>query len=96
MQKDITSAGFMSPADHLGSERRFAAFVVQLAASIALVLSTLVAATAVARADVVTNVIDNESSLFAIALLLGLFFIGIGSLTVLPLSHQPRRPETDR
>jgi heme/copper-type cytochrome/quinol oxidase subunit 3 len=96
MQKDITSAGFMSPADHLGSERRLAAFGVQLATSIALVLSTLVAATAVARADVMANVVDDESTLFAIALLLGLFFIGIGSLTVLPLPHQPRRPETHR
>jgi hypothetical protein len=42
---------------------------------------------------VATNVIDNEGSLFAIALLLGLFFIGIGSLTVVSLPHHPRHPK---
>jgi hypothetical protein len=95
MPKHIESTGFTSPADRLGTERGSSA-VAQLAASIALVLSILVAATAVARADVAANVIDDESSLFAVALLLGLFFIGIGSLTVLPQPHHPRHPETHR
>ena len=95
MPKHIESTGFASPADRLGTVRGSAA-VAQLAASIALVLSILVAATAVARADVAANVIDNEGSLFAVALLLGLFFIGIGSLTVLPQPHHPRHPETHR
>jgi hypothetical protein len=38
-----------------------------------------------ARADVATNVIDNESGVFAVALLLGLLFIGMGGLTALSL-----------
>jgi hypothetical protein len=60
-------------------------------ATIGLALSVLVAATVVsievARADVAANVIDNESGLFAIALLLGLLFIGMGGLTALSLPH---------
>jgi hypothetical protein len=36
---------------------------------------------------VVGNVIDNEGGLFAIALLLGVLFIGLGGLTVLSLPH---------
>jgi hypothetical protein len=95
MPKHIESMGFTSAADRLGTERG-SAVLAQLAASIALVLSILVAATAVASADVAANVIDDESSLFAVALLLGLFFIGIGSLTVLPQPHHPRHPETNR
>ena len=39
----------------------------------------------IARANVVGNVIDNEGSLFAVALVLGLLFIGMGGLTVLTL-----------
>jgi hypothetical protein len=93
MPKHIESTGFASPANRLGTERGSAA-VAQLAASMGLVLSILVAATAVARADVAANVIDNEGSLFAIALLLGLLFIGMGSLTVLSLPHHPRQPKT--
>ena len=41
----------------------------------------------IARADVAGNVIDNESGLFAIALLLGLLFIGMSGLTILSLPH---------
>ena len=36
----------------------------------------------IARANVVGNVIDNEGSLFTVALLLGLIFIAMGGLTV--------------
>ena len=93
MRTHIRSDGFTSPANRrLGGE--YSAAVAQLAASAALVLSTLVAATAVARADVATTVIENEGSLFAIALLLGLLFIGMGGLTMLSLPHHPRHPKT--
>ena len=58
----------------LGHERRTVALA-ELVAIVALALSTIVAATVVsvgiARADVAGNVIDNEGSLFAVALLLG-------------------------
>jgi hypothetical protein len=98
MRKDIKPAGFTPPAHRaLGSEHRTAAFA-ELIASIALVLSTLVAATVIsvgiARADVASSVIDNEGGLFAIALLLGLLFIGMGGLTMLSLPHDPRHRKT--
>ena len=91
MRKQIQTAGFTPPSDHaLGREHRTVA-VAELVASTALALSTAVAATVVsigiARADVASNVIDNEGGLFAIALLLGVLFIGLGGLTVLSLPH---------
>lgn len=91
MRKATTSAGFMPPANRtLGSEHR-TVVLAELVASLALALSTLVAATVVsigiAHADVVGNVIDNESSLFVIALVLGLLFIGMSGLTVLSMPH---------
>jgi len=99
MRKLVRPAGFSASAHHnLGGERRAAAFA-ELIASISLALSTLVAATAVsvgiARADVVSTVIDNESGLFVIALLLGILFIGMGGLTVLSLPHHPRHRKTN-
>jgi heme/copper-type cytochrome/quinol oxidase subunit 3 len=94
----MQSAGFMPPAERvLGRERRNAA-IAELVTTIALALSTLLVVTVVsvgiAHADVVGNVIDNESSLFAIALLLGLLFIGMGGLTIVSLPHPHRRKKT--
>jgi hypothetical protein len=66
-------------------------------ATLALAISTLIAATVVsigaARADVATNVIDNEGGLFALALLLGVLFIGMSGLTALSLPH-PKHKKT--
>ena len=96
MRRHIQSTGFASPAARaLGSERGAAVFA-ELVATIGLALSVVVAATAVsigvARADVATNVIDNESSVFAVALLLGLLFIGMGGLTALSLpTHRHKK-----
>ena len=36
--------------------------------------------------------IDNEGGLFAIALLLGLLFLGMGGLTILSLPHRDKKP----
>ena len=98
MRKHIQSAGFMPPAQRvLGREHRNAA-IAELVTTVALVLCTLVAVTVVsvgiARADVVGNVIDNEGGLFAIALVLGLLFIGMGGLTILSLPHPHRHKKT--
>ena len=92
------STGFMPPAARvLGRERRNVA-IAELVTTIALALCTLLAVTVVsvgiAHADVVGNVIDNESSLFAVALLLGLLFIGMGGLTILSLPHPHRHKKT--
>ena len=97
MREHIQSAGFTPPAGRaLGGERRTTIFA-ELVATIGLALSVLVAATVVsigvARADVASNVIDNEGGLFAVALLLGLLFIGTGGLTALSLPH-PRHKKT--
>lgn len=98
MRRHIRASGFTPPADRaLGDERRTVA-VAELVTTIALALSTLVAATAVsvgiARADVIGNVIDNEGGLFAVALILGLLFIGMGGLTILSLPHLHRHNKT--
>jgi len=97
MREHIQSAGFTPPAGRaLGGERRTTIFA-ELVATIGLALSVLVAATVVsigvARADVASNVIDNEGGLFAIALLLGRLFIRMGGLTALSLPH-PRHKKT--
>ncbi len=91
MRTHISSGGFTPPANRkLGGEHRNVT-VAELVASLGLALGTLIAVTVVsvgiARADVIGNVIDNEGSLFLIALVLGLLFIGISGLTVLPLPH---------
>lgn len=95
LAKHCDAAGFTPPKSRaLGSERRIAAFA-ELLATAALAISTLVVATVVsigiARADVATNVIDNEGGLFAVALLLGLLFIGMGSVTILTLPHHKHK-----
>ena len=91
MRNTIRSTGFMPPAHRkLGTEQQTAALA-ELVAGMALAISTVVAVTVVsigiAHADVASNVIDNESGLFAIALVLGLLFIGMGGLTVLSMPH---------
>jgi len=89
MRKSIENTGFTAPNGRaLGCERRTVALA-ELLTTVALTICTLVAATVVsvgiARADVATNVIDSEGSMFAIALVLGLLFIGMGGLTMLTL-----------
>jgi hypothetical protein len=96
MRNDIDSQGFSAPtASALGEKRRSVALA-ELMTIIGLTLSTIIAATVVsvgiARADVVGNVIDNEGSLFIIALLLGVIFIGIGGYSALMMPfHRPKK-----
>lgn len=96
MRTYLDGSGFTAPPDHtLGHERRRVA-VAALIASAALAFATVVVATVVsvgiARANVAGNVIDNEGGLFAVALLLGLLFIGMGGLTILTLPHHLSLP----
>ena len=95
MRTPTQGTGFEAPAGRtLGHEHNHVALA-SLIASAALAFATVVLATVVsvgiARADVVGNVIDNEGGLFAIALLLGLLFIGMSGLTVLSLPHRPKK-----
>lgn len=82
----LEGTGFTAPPGRqLGQESSVSA-VVALAATIVLALGTLVAATAVtagiAHASPADGIIDNEGSVFAIALLLGLLFIGVSGITL--------------
>jgi uncharacterized membrane protein (DUF441 family) len=60
--------------------------VAELIASAGLALATIVMAIAVtagvAHADVADSVLGNEGSIFAVALVLGVAFIGMGGLTL--------------
>ncbi len=96
MRNHIDNRGFTPPSGRdVGTGRRSVALA-QLMAIVGLALSTIVAATVVsigiARANVAGNVIDNEGSLFTIALLLGLIFIAIGGFSALTLPfHRPKK-----
>jgi small-conductance mechanosensitive channel len=86
MSTNSETAGFTPPAARpLGKERRSVALA-ELLTTVALALATLVVVTVVsagiARASVADGVIGNEGNLFAIALLLGVIFIGFGGLSV--------------
>ncbi|MDO9414416.1 MAG: hypothetical protein Q7T81_17735 [Pseudolabrys sp.] len=95
MSSNLESSGFASPVDRaLVSERR-GRVLTELFAICGLVVSIIIAATVVsvgvARASIVDGVIDNEGGLFAVALLLGILFIGIGGFSLLPpREKQPR------
>ena len=96
MRQPLENTGFIPPAGRkLGRQHRVAA-VAELVAGIGLALGTIVAATVVtagiARADVANDVVGHEDSVFAVALILGLLFVGMGGLTVLSLpAGKPRR-----
>jgi hypothetical protein len=89
MRTPLENTGFMPPAE----ERRSPALA-ELIASVVLALGTIVTAIVVtpgvARASVADGVVGNEGSVFAIALVLGLAFIGMGGLT-LPGSRPKKR-----
>ena len=76
-----------------GATRPLPSWSRPLRSRFARIVAVTVVSVGIARADVGGNVIDNESGLFAIALLLGLLFIGMGGLTILSLPH-PHRHET--
>ena len=98
MKEFVHQTGFAPPADRpLGKERRVVALA-ELVATAALAFCTLLAAVVMsmsaARANPAGAVIDNEGNLFAIALLLGLIFIGMSGLSaILPRrgTRTPRR-----
>lgn len=84
MRKPFDTTGFRAPRRRpLGEERR-TVMLAELVASVALALSTMVAATVltvrIARANAVDGIVGHDGSLFGVALLLGLLLlIGIGS-----------------
>jgi len=94
MRTPIEMTGFIPPTGRsAGGERRHHA-VAELIASVALAVATVVGATVVtagiARAEVADGVIGHESGLFGVALLLGLIFIGMSGLSLVP-GEKPKR-----
>jgi hypothetical protein len=94
MRNDIDNSGFIAPSSRSRGHERHVTTLAELVAIVGLALSTIIAATVVsvgiAHADVAGNVIDNESGLFGIALLLGLIFIAIGGFSLLPTRRTHR------
>lgn len=94
MSNRFENAGFEAPVQRALVTERRGRMLAELAAIGGLVASTIVAAAVitmgVARASAADGIIDNEGGLFAIALLLGLLFIGIGGFSLLPRGE--RRP----
>lgn len=92
MPMPLENTGFTPPSG-LGHEGRK---VAELVTIVGLALCTIVAATAVsvgiAHADVASDVVGHEGSVFGIALLLGLLFAAMGGLSVFTLpSHKPKK-----
>jgi hypothetical protein len=86
MRKPVEDAGFIPPSGRrLGRVRRIVVLA-ELITSAALALSTIALVTvmsvSIAHANPVDGVIGNEGSLFGIALLLGLMFIGVSGLSL--------------
>lgn len=95
MRKPFDHNGFTPPADHRPGHERHIVALAELIASAVLALCTVVVATVVtagiARADVIDGVVDHEVSLFGIAFLLGLLFIGMSGLSLLPGNRTKKR-----
>ena len=104
MRQPIDKAGFTPPSTHpLGRERRTAT-IAELVTTLALALSTLVAATAVsigiARADVLGHSIGKmsggEAGLIGTALLMGFVFVVMGGIAALRAPHPGRATDPRR
>jgi uncharacterized membrane protein len=96
MGNDIDNHGFAAPAGRKHCHKRCGVAFAELVTIVGLALSIIVAAAALsvgaAYANVAGNVIDNEGSLFTIALLLGLVIIAMGGLTMFTLpGHRPKK-----
>jgi hypothetical protein len=88
MRKPIAPTGFSAPATRaLGDERRNVAYAELIATAglmLGIVVAAIVVSAGIANADVGAGAIDNDGTVFAMALLLGLLFIACGGWAVLP------------
>ena len=88
MHTPLDHTGFRPPSAQLFGRGRCIAIRAELVATLGLALSTIVAVTAlsvgIAHANVAGGVIEHESSLFAVALLLGVIFVVVSGLSFLP------------
>lgn len=93
MRRTTDDTGFAPPAARpLGRARRSVALA-QLLASVGLAAGTLIAATVItagiARADGLAPIAGRETSVVALAVVLGLLLAGMGGLTVMSLATGP-------
>ncbi|HVV62418.1 MAG TPA: hypothetical protein VHD14_11750 [Pseudolabrys sp.] len=95
MNNTFHQAGFTPPTERpLGNERRTivtAEIVAAVALAICTALAAIVVSIGIAEANPAGAVIDNEANLFAIALLLGLLFIGMGGFTAILPTRKHKR-----
>jgi hypothetical protein len=82
MRTPLENTGFTSPPPANRRSAAFAALIASAGLALATVVTVTVVSIGVARANVADGIIGNESSVFAIALVLGLAFIGVGGLTL--------------
>lgn len=84
MRTHLNETGFIPPSTHpLGRERRVTALAELLAIlglTLSIIVTVTVVSTGIARADVIGGV-EHGGTLFAVALLLGLIFIGVASFS---------------
>jgi len=80
MRTSIEDTGFAPPLSRERSRRALAELIASAGLSLATAVAAIVVTAGVARAEVADGVIGNEGSVFAIALLLGLVFIGMSGL----------------
>jgi hypothetical protein len=76
------NTGFASPASGARRDSIVAELVATAGLALATIVTAIVVTAGVARADVADSVIGNEGGIFAVALLLGIVFIGMGGLTL--------------
>jgi hypothetical protein len=98
MRQTNEQTGFAPPPTRpLGRERRSVA-VAELLAGVGLAAGTLIAATVItagiARADVAPVLPSQHTGLTAVAVMLGVVFVGMGGLTAISLAPSRRRPAT--
>ncbi len=95
MRNPVLHTGFTPPNDRKPDGARRMTALAALIATLALAAGTVLAATVVtvgiANAGVADGVVGHEGSLFGIALLLGLVFIGMSGLSFLPGGKPKRR-----
>ena len=82
MRTPIENTGFTPPPPADRRSSAVAELIASAGLALAIVVTVTVVTVGVARANVADGVIGNEGSVFAIALVLGLAFIGMGGLTL--------------
>ena len=76
------NTGFAPPASGARRDPVVAELIASAGLALATIVTAIVVTAGVAHAGVADSVIGNEGGIFAVALLLGIAFIGMGGLTL--------------